>query len=120
MKKKLTKVFANKIEKTINNNEKIYNSNKQDNQQIIENKQETIKTEKKIIPKKVNEEKTIHQKINEIINSRNYIYKIPVKIRTENDEIITKIIGKNKNNVITIDNKLIKIETIQNIEIYEE
>jgi hypothetical protein len=64
--------------------------------------------------------KTINQKIIEILNTKNHIYKIPVKIETEQETMIKKIIGKNQNNLITIDNELIKIEDIVDIEIYEE
>ena len=112
MKKKLPKVYANKIEKNINNNEKIYNST------TIKKEENT--QEKQTKTKKTEPEKNINKKINEIFNTKNYIYKIPVKIQINNQEIITNLIGKNKNNIITIDNKLIKIEQIQNIEIYKE
>lgn len=113
MEKKLPKVFANKITKELNNNEKIYNSS-------YDEEQELKQSPKKKASNMNNENKTINQKINEIINSKKYIYKVPVKIETETGEILTKIIGKNKNNIITIENTLIKIETIKNIEIYEK
>lgn len=116
MKKKLPKVFANKIEKVLNNNAEIYNSSHCE-------KQAQTQTEQIDKPSKIlinTESKTINQKINEIINSKKYIYKVPVKIKTDTEEIKTKIIGRNKNNIITIDNTLIKIETIKNIEIYEQ
>lgn len=109
MNNKLPKIFANKIEKKIKNNKEIYVSTTN----IKEKTNETKKQNNKKI-------KTINQKINEIIKSNNYIYKIPVKINLENEEIITNIIGKNNKNIITMDNKLIKIEEIKNIEIYEK
>jgi len=115
MEKKLPKVFANKIEKKINNNEKIYNSGDINNQEK-QPKQQKSENNKKTITN----EKTISDKINKIFSSRNYVYKIPVKIQTQDSEIVTKIIGKNKNNIITVDNELIKIRDIKNIEIYEE
>lgn len=105
MKNKLPKVFANNIEKEINNNEKIYSSYSEQNKK------------KKEITENQFTKKNINQKINEIMNSKNYIYKTPVKIKTKNDEITTKIIGKNRQNIITIDNKLIRIDEIIDIEI---
>lgn len=108
MEKKLPKVFANKIEKTINNNSKIYNSTSE-----TDEKKPEIQNNNKV-------EKTILKKINEIMNSKKYIYKIPVKININGNEKITKIIGKNKTNIITIDNEIIKIEEINDIEIYDE
>lgn len=102
MGKKLPKIFANKIEKKIDNNNKIYVSSNTETQTI----QPEIKENSK----------TIHQKINEIMKSKKYIYKIPVKIELQDKVITTKIIGKNNSSVITIDNELIKIEEIKNIE----
>jgi len=107
MKKKLPKVFANKIDKEIKNNEKVYMSNKEE---INETK---VKKEKR------KPEKTINQKITKIINNKNYIYKIPVIIYMEDKEIKTYIIGQNKKNIITYDNKLIDIEKIKDIKIDE-
>lgn len=135
MKKKLPKVFANNITKTIDNNEKIYTSINQNNQtetlekyKTTEKKEKETSIQKQMIQqptkKKINQTKkqseTIMQKINKIINTKEYIYKIPVKITTNKKEITTKIIGKNKKNIITIENELIKIEDIINIEPYED
>ncbi len=113
MKEKLPKVFANKIEKNIKNNEEIYLSktkSEEKQQKPTSPKKETLKIEK-----------TMQQKINAILNSKAYTYKIPVKIILKNDEkIITNIIGKNKQNLITIENKLIKIEDIIDIKKQEK
>ncbi len=105
MNNKLPKIFANKIEKKITNNKEVYTSSASQ----IEPKN-----------KYSSNRKTITQKINEIIKSNDYIYKIPVKIELERGEIITNIIGKNSKNIITMDNRLIKIEEIKDIEIYKK
>lgn len=130
MKNKLPKVFANNITKEINNNKKIYTSieNKKTNNKENPNQKEepTIKEPTKSTNKKTKakqtpkQEKTINQKINQIMNTKEYIYKIPVKITTQEKEIITKIVGKTTKNLITIENQLIKIEDITNIEKYIE
>jgi thiol-disulfide isomerase/thioredoxin len=44
-----------------------------------------------------------------------YIYKIDVVIVTDNNKVIKRIIGKNKNNLITMDNEYIPINTIRDI-----
>ena len=112
MNNKLPKIFANKIDKKIKNNKEVYVSAPEPKEQLeTNNKKEPPKQNKKTI------NKTIEQKINEIIKSNNYIYKIPVKIQLKDEEIITNIIGKNNKNIITMDNKLIKINEIKNIEI---
>lgn len=114
MEKKLPKVFANKIKKEINNNEKVYTSieERSKEESMIKNPEEKKPSNKQI--------KTINQKINEIINTKKYIYKIPVKIITQEQELKTKIIGKNNKNIITIDNQLIEINKIKEIYIDEE
>ena len=110
MKKKLPKVFANEITRKINNNEKVYTTK--------EEKENNTNIKEKDLNKKI-QNKTIDQKINEIINTKKYIYKIPVVIITQEKEIKTKIIGKNNKNVITMDNELIEISKIKEIYIDE-
>lgn len=91
---KLPKVFANTNLGKISNNETIYYDNKKS---IVKNK-------------------NIDHKINELFKSSKYVYKIDVKITTDKSIKIYKIIGKNNNNLITIDNELIPIEKIIDIE----
>lgn len=58
----------------------------------------------------------IKDKINSIFKSNNYIYKIPVIIKTKNnEEKNTYIIGKTNRYLITIDNELIQINDIVDI-----
>ena len=107
-------MFANKIKKTIKNNDEIYMSKSK-----IEKKQKNISTNKQ--EKNITTiNKTIKEKINEIINSKKYIYKIPVMIELEDKQMTTKIIGKNRNSIITIDNEKIEIDKIKNIKICDE
>lgn len=108
MEKKLPSVFANNITKDITNNKKVYMSNH--NEETKEPKKET--------PITIN--KTINQKIKEIMLNKKHEYKIPVKIKTKDQELEKYIIGKNNQNIITIDNELIKIDDIIDIEIKKE
>ena len=94
------KVFANRIDKKLHNNEEVYYS----------------KDVKEETPKKTI--KNVYQKINDIFTSRNYIYKADVIIKTKDSTLNKTIIGKNKNSLITIDNELIPISDI--IDIYKE
>ena len=98
MKKDLQKVFQNSINKELKNNNKIYYSNIKD---------EEIKNNKK--------EKNINRTINNIFKSINYVYKANVLIKTKDKDIKTKIIGRNKNYIITLDNKTIPIKDIVDI-----
>ena len=100
MDKKLPKVFANKIEKKINNNEKVYYGSKSE------------------IKPKVNErnELDVLKQINRIFSSTRYVYKADVVINLKDRVITKKIIGRNKNELITMDNEIIKIDDIINID----
>jgi len=100
MDKKLPKVFANKIDKKINNNETYYATN--ENRGV----KEEI-TEK--------ESYNINQKIRNIFNSTRYVYKADVVITMTDKTVTKKIIGKNNNQLITIDNELIPISDILDI-----
>ena len=90
------KVFKNTINKSIKNNERIFYSKNKINEEIKDSR-------------------NIIQKINDIFTSPNYVYKANVKIKTKDDTISTRIIGRNKDYIITIDNKLIPIKNILDI-----
>ena len=89
----LPKVFHNSSNKSFTNNKEVFYS--KDN------------TEKDI--------KTIYQKINDIFSSPNYIYKANVEISLKDKTITKRIIGRNKEYLITMDNDLIKISDILDI-----
>ena len=92
------KVFKNIINKNINNNSKMFYSNNN-----IRNN----------VEKKDN--RNIIQKINDIFASPNYIYKANVKITTKEGTTSKRIIGRNKDYIITMDNNLIPIKDIIDI-----
>jgi len=95
--KKLPKLFTNSF------NEKIDNS-----------KEYTTVREKVIEENKLTKYE-INKKIDMIFKSKNYIYKVDVLIKFNDREINTTLIGKTNDNLITIDNKLIKISDIYDI-----
>lgn len=101
--KDLPKVFHNKINKKINNNNCVFYSN---NEKLkIENINEDNTFKKK----------SVIQKINEIFSSPNYIYKANVEITLKDKKVTKRIIGRNKNYIITMDNELIPIVDIIDI-----
>lgn len=102
--KELPKMYHSTIIKDIRNNEKVYST--------MYNK-ENISNNNTLINNKNNY--TIEQKIYNIFNSPNYIYKIDVTIVTDKGKINKRIVGKNKNNLITMDNEYIPINTIRDI-----
>ncbi len=100
MAKELPKMYQNKINKEIPNIQKIYTT--------MYNKKE----EKRAV---VNDKYTIEKKIYNIFKSPNYIYKIDVIIETADGTFNKRIVGKSKNNLITIDNEYIPIDKIRDI-----
>lgn len=97
--KDLPKVFHNNINKEFSNNKKVfYSSNRNYNEM-----------EEKTDPKNV------IQKINDIFASPNYVYKANVEITLKDKKITKRIIGRNKNYIITMDNTLIPITDIVDI-----
>lgn len=102
MKDKLPKVFANSFSKQISNNEKVYHVRKEISEL----------TESKSLPVE-----NINNKINALFKSSKYVYKLDVEITTANGTTKKRIIGKNKTNLITLDNELIEIKDIIDIKI---
>ena len=86
------KVFRNNINKNFSNNKNVYYY-----------KNEIVNT------------KNIHQKINDIFASPSYIYKANVEIYLKDKTISKRIIGRNKDYLITMDNDLIRIDDIIDI-----
>lgn len=95
--KDLPKVFHNKVDKKFDNNEKVYYSSKDTRTEVIE------------------DSKNVLQKINEIFASPNYVYKANVEITLKDKKVTKRIIGRNKNYIITMDNDLIPITDIVDI-----
>ena len=101
---KKTKLFVNKIEKPLNNNERVYYSSN--------DKKEVVNTSRN---NDLNQ--TLNQKINSIFKSSTYVYKAEVKIKLEDKEVVKKVVGKNQKYLITMDNELIPIADIIDIEL---
>ena len=103
--KELPKMYHNTIDKDINNNEKMYSTMYNNDRKIYNNNI--------FINNKNNY--TVEQKIYNIFNSPNYIYKIDVTIVTDKGKTNKRIVGKTKTNLITMDNEYIPINTIRDI-----
>lgn len=95
--KELPKVFHNKIDKKFDNNRSVFYSNN------------TYEEDRSV------DTRTILQKINEIFSSPNYVYKANVEITLKDKKVTKRIIGRNKNYIITMDNDLIPISDIVDI-----
>ena len=95
--KELPKVFHNKIDKKFDNNRSVFYSNN------------TYEEDRSV------DTRTVLQKINEIFSSPNYVYKANVEITLKDKKVTKRIIGRNKNYIITMDNDLIPINDIVDI-----
>lgn len=102
MDKKIPKVFANKVDSD-GNNERVFHST---DEVLVDEKKES----------KFSYEKNINQKINDIFNSSDYIYKADVLIKLKNESVTKRIVGRNSTHLITMENELIPISDIIDIE----
>ena len=111
--KELPKMYRNKIEKEITNNEKMFCTLYNNGNEVTLESGDRIERSTIAITKKTNF--TVEQKIANIFNSPNYIYKIDVVIVTDKDKSVKRIVGKTKTNLITMDNEYIPINIIRDI-----
>lgn len=107
MNKELPKMYQNNFDKEINNNRCVFNS--------MIDKKEDRKNYKENINNIKFDRFTIEQKIFNIFNSKDYIYKADVTIVTDNQVLNKRIVGKNSNSLITMDNEYIPISIIRDI-----
>lgn len=105
--KELPKMYRNKIDKEISNNEKIFSTMYNKDIRVEKEERTVVPTNRKLY--------TVPQKIADIFNSPNYIYKIDVIIVTDSSSLTKRIVGKTKTNLITMDNEYIPIDTIRDI-----
>lgn len=101
MSEKLPNVFVN-VNDNINDNNVSYYYSK--NGKNILQKKEAFSNRIKI-----------NKKIDELFNSTKFVYKLPVLITLEDEKIDTVIVYKNKNELVTMDNRVIKVEEILDI-----
>ena len=94
----LPKVFANKIDKKINNTQDVYY---EDN-----NRSSGLR-----------DGRSVNKKIADIFNSTNFVYKSSVKITTRDKVISKTIVGRRGNYLLTMDNEAIDIDEIIDINI---
>ena len=95
--KDLPKVFQNNFNKKFENNNSVFYSHSN------------------FSKKELSDSISIKQKINDIFSSPNYVYKANVEITLKDKQINKRIIGRNKDYIITMDNSVIPINDIVDI-----
>ncbi len=107
VKNKLPRVYQNPLNRKINNNMRVYYDQASNN--VVVDSKPIFKS---------NEKQDVNKKIAELFSRNGYIFNLDVIIRTTDEVMETKIAGKIKNYIITLDNKVIPIANI--IEINEK
>lgn len=107
MEKKLPEVFKNRIDKEVKNNKDVYYTRSTDK---VEEKVSQTSFTRNV------DGKNIEQKIQSIFSSPTYVYKADVElVLNDGSKLVKKIIGKNVNHLITMDNELIPITSVKDI-----
>ena len=99
---KKNKIFVNKIERKVGNNQSFYDIKEDDN----------INTFPEI---KENDNLTVKDKLDKLLNRNGYVFNVDVKIITYNKAYDTRVAGKVNNHLITLDNDIINISDIKDI-----
>lgn len=113
MKKELPKIFKKNVDVSHSNNKKVFYTS--------ETKQETTKTNSKedinnqTISNLNSSLTTVEEKIRKLLRSSRYIFNIEVEIKTSKKTYNTKIAGKVKNSLVTVDGEVIPIVDIEDI-----
>ncbi len=103
--KKLPEIFRKKVEPNHINNKQVYYGS--DSEKLTRN-----------IEKKSNDfeqDMSVEDKIRKLFKSSRYIFNIDVIIKTNKKDYNTKIAGKVKNSLVTVDNEIIPIVEINDI-----
>ena len=95
---KKPKVFVNKIDHKLNNNEQVFSSFRSESKEKIDDLHLDIR-----------------KKLKDIFNSPKYVYKADTIIQTKNGSLEKTIVGMNNSELLTIDNEKIKIADITDI-----
>ncbi len=101
MNKELPKMYHNKINKTVNSIQKVYSSMENHEKEYLRNNKYS--------------NVSLDQKIDKIFQEKDFVYKADVEIITDTDTIKKRIVARNQNNLITIDNEYIPISIIRDI-----
>ena len=96
---KKEKIYINKINKKIDNNQNYCDVNE---------------TEKSVVSNN-DSDLAVEEKLEKLFNTNGYVFNTDVKIITNNKNYDTKIAGRVGNNIITLDNDIINVKDIKNI-----
>ena len=99
--KELPQMYQNKINKKISSSRKVYST--------LDSPATTNNSDIR------DPSISIDKKIDNIFKSHDYVYKADVTIITDNETVKKRIVARNNNNLITLDNEYIPISIIRDI-----
>ena len=111
--KKLPNIYKNPAIKKVKNNKEVFDSLKEENTSIVNSND--LKMPLK--DDSYYDNLSVYEKIKELINQNSYIFNTKVSLLIDDKEKICQIAGVVNNHIITMDNEIIKIETIKDIKI---
>lgn len=110
MVKKLPSVFANRISPEVSKNKKVFYSEKEITPPV------NVERKIDILPQtNLSSAEEVELELRKLFKSTSHIFNIPVEIVTNEKSYDTKIAGRVQNQIITIDNDLIKVSEIVSI-----
>lgn len=104
MMKKLPEIFRKKVEPSHINNKKVYYGSQEE--KLIRNSEKVGN---------IDDNMSVEDKIRKLFKSSRYIFNIDVIIKTDKKDYDTKIAGKVKNSLVTVNNEVIPIVEINDI-----
>lgn len=107
MKKELPGIFKKDVDARYSNNKKICYASEAENQTIQSDLKGSKATSGALT--------TVEEKIRNLFKSSRYIFNINVLIKTSKKDYDTKIAGKVKNSIVTVDGEVIPIVDIDDI-----
>lgn len=100
MKKDLPKIYANPLEKKIQNSQELF--------------YEELRMEKET---NSNEIVDVEKKLSRIFAAKDFVYKKEVRITTDKEVLIKHLVGKTESHVLTLDNMAIPIMNVIDVEV---
>lgn len=112
MKKELPEIFKKSVGSEHCNNKKVFYTS--ENKEVT-SAQQTITSTAANIVNNNSSLSTVEEKIRKLFKSSRYIFNINVLIKTDKKDYDTKVAGKVKNSLVTVDNEVIPIVEINDI-----
>lgn len=109
MDKKLPSIFKNEIDKTIDNNKKVFYSKYESVGNVVEKTSEVNSSNDRSV--------SLSTSLDELLQRNQFIFNVPVEISLKEEKVNTKIVSKVGDHLLTSSGKIINLEDILLIKI---